>query len=63
MNTQPGADFAKGTFWQLFNTVTFMTDHLLGKSSDNRLTNAWYGYNKKLKTRALEKAIDMANVA
>lgn len=63
MDVQPGADFAKGTFWQLFNTVTFMTDHTLGRSADNRLTNAWYGHNKKLKTLALETAVEMANAA
>lgn len=63
MNTQPGADFAKGTFWQLFNTVTYLTDHTLGRNADNRLTNAWYGHNKKLKTRALETAVQMANAA
>lgn len=63
MNTQPGADFAKGTFWQLFNTVTFMTDHLLGRNPDNRLSNAWYGSNRNLKTKALEKAVEMATVA
>ena len=63
MNTQPGADFAKGTYWQLFNTVTFMTDHILGKSQDTRLTSAWYGYNRGLKTKALETAVEMANAA
>ena len=59
----PGADFAKGTYWQLFNTVTFMTDHILGKSQDTRLTSAWYGYNRGLKTKALETAVEMANAA
>lgn len=63
MDVQPGADFAKGTFWQLFNTVTYMTDHTLGRTADNRLTNAWYGHNKKLKTLALETAVEMANAA
>jgi Domain of unknown function (DUF932) len=63
MNTQPGAEFAKGSFWQLVNTVTFMTDHLLGKSQDTRLVNAWYGYNRKLKLNALEKAMEMAQAA
>ena len=63
MNTQPGAEFAKGSFWQLFNTVTYMTDHILGKSQDSRLVNSWYGYNRKLKTRALETAVEMANAA
>ena len=60
VETQPGAEFAKGSFWQLYNSVTFMTDHLLGKSVDNRLTNSWYGYNRNLKTKAMEKALEMA---
>jgi len=60
VGTQPGAEFAKGSFWQLFNTVTYMTDHLLGKNTDNRLTNSWYGYNRNLKTKAMEKALEMA---
>lgn len=63
MNTQPGAEFAKGSFWQLFNTVTYMTDHMLGKSQDSRLVSAWYGYSRKLKTQALEKAVEMASAA
>lgn len=61
VETQPGAEFAKGSFWQLFNTVTYMTDHLLGKNVDNRLTNSWYGYNRNLKTKAMEKALEMAS--
>jgi phage/plasmid-like protein (TIGR03299 family) len=63
MDTQPGAKFAQGTFWQLFNTVTYMTDHILGKSQDTRLTSAWYGYNRGLKTKALETAVSMAEAA
>ena len=63
VDTQPGAEFAKGSFWQLFNTVTYMTDHILGKSQDSRLVNSWYGYNRKLKTRALETAVEMAEAA
>jgi phage/plasmid-like protein (TIGR03299 family) len=61
LETQPGANFAKGSFWQLFNTVTYMTDHLLGRSADTRLASAWYGFNKGLKTKALEVAVEMAN--
>ncbi len=61
MHTQPGHEYAPGTFWQLFNTTTYMTDHLLGKSVDTRLTAAWYGYNKTLKTKALELAVEMAS--
>jgi phage/plasmid-like protein (TIGR03299 family) len=63
VETQPGAEFARGSFWQLFNTVTFFTDHLAGKTADTRLQSAWYGSNKMLKTRALETAIEMAEAA
>lgn len=63
VDTQPGAEFARGSFWQLFNTVTYLTDHLAGKTADTRLQSAWYGSNKMLKTRALETAIDMAEAA
>lgn len=61
VDTQPGADFARGTFWQLFNTVTYTADHLMGRTQDTRLTSAWYGNGRNMKTKALETAIEMAN--
>jgi len=61
VDTQPGADFARGTFWQLFNTVTYTADHLMGRTQDSRLTSAWYGNGRNMKTKALETAIEMAN--
>ena len=63
LHTQPGAEYAEGTWWQPFNAVTYMTDHLVGRSADTRLTSAWYGANKNLKTKALETAIEMAEAA
>ena len=63
LHTQPGAEYAEGTWWQPFNAVTFMTDHVIGRSADTRLTSAWYGYNKGVKTKALETAIEMAEAA
>lgn len=63
LHTQPGAEFGEGTWWQAFNTVTYMTDHLIGRSADTRLQSAWYGANKGLKTRALETAVEMADAA
>lgn len=61
LNDQPGAEFGRGSWWQAFNTVTYMTDHIIGRSADSRLTSAWYGANKGLKTKALELAVEMAN--
>ncbi len=63
LDQQPGAEYAEGTWWQAFNTVTYMTDHMLGRNADNRLTSAWYGYNKGVKTKALELAVEMADAA
>jgi phage/plasmid-like protein (TIGR03299 family) len=63
LHTQPGAEYAEGSWWQPFNAVTYMTDHLMGRSADTRLQSAWYGYNKGLKTKALELAVEMAEAA
>jgi len=63
LHTQPGHEYAEGTWWQPFNAVTFMTDHVIGRTADNRLSSAWYGQNKNLKTKALETAIEMAEAA
>lgn len=60
---QPGAELGRGTFWHGFNTVTFMADHILGRSADTRLQSAWYGTNRNLKTHAMEVALEMAEKA
>ena len=63
LHSQPGAELGEGTFWAAFNTVTYMTDHLIGRSADTRLQSAWYGTNQGLKTKALELAMEMADAA
>lgn len=60
VHTQPGANFAEGSWWQAFNAVTYMTDHEIGKTVDSRLTSAWFGANKNLKLKALETAVEYA---
>lgn len=63
IHTQPGNQFAEGSWWQAFNAVTFLTDHEIGKSADTRLTSAWFGPNKTLKLKALETAVEFAEAA
>ena len=63
IDTQPGAEFARGSWWQAFNTVTYMSDHLQGRSNDSRLQSAWYGSHLKKKQKALESAIEYAEAA
>jgi phage/plasmid-like protein (TIGR03299 family) len=61
IETQPGANLAPGTFWNLFNAVTFATDHVLGNSVDTRLQSAWYGANAAKKQEAMKLALEMAS--
>ena len=63
LDTQPGIEYASGSWWQAFNAVTYVTDHLHGRTADSRLQSAWYGYHKGVKTKALETAIEYAEAA
>lgn len=60
---QPGNEFAKGSWWQAFNAVTYALDHVVGRSNDTRLSSSWYGVNKDKKNKALSLAVDYANAA
>ena len=60
IETQPGAEFAKGTFWQMFNAVTYYVDHIKGRGNDTRLESAWFGTGHTQKQKALELAVSMA---
>jgi len=63
VETQPGADVAPGSFWNLFNGVTFLVDHHVGRSTDTRVANAWYGGARTLKQKALRRAVELAEAA
>jgi len=63
LEQQPGAEYAEGSWWQAFNSVTFITDHVQGRNQENRLANSWFGYNQTRKREALKTAIEFAEVA
>ena len=63
IESQPGAEFAPGSFWNLYNVVTYMADHELGREADTRMTSALFGANAKRKLDALDIAIDLAKAA
>ena len=63
LEVQPGAEFAAGTWWQAFNSVTFITDHVQGRNADNRLHSQWFGQNQARKVVAAEKAVEFATAA
>lgn len=63
LDTQPGANYGAGTWWQVFNAVTYATDHLIGNADETRLFSAFYGVGRKRKTAALSSAINFAKAA
>ena len=63
LETQPGAEFAEGSWWQAYNSVTYVTDHVQGRNADNRMYSAWFGGNQTRKKNALETAIEFAEAA
>lgn len=63
VQTQPGANFAEGSWWSAYNAVTYTTDHLLGRSADTRMQSAWFGSNQSKKVNALNRAVEFAEVS
>ena len=63
IGNQPGSKFAEGSWWQAFNAVTYIMDHLHGRNQDNRMASSWYGHGRKVKQDALESAIKFAEAA
>jgi phage/plasmid-like protein (TIGR03299 family) len=63
LNTQPGAHFGAGSWWQALNSVTYLTDHQMGRSEDSRLNSAWFGQNQARKVKAINKAVEYAEAA
>jgi phage/plasmid-like protein (TIGR03299 family) len=63
LSTQPGAQYGEGSWWQALNSVTYLTDHKMGRTADTRLESAWFGINQARKIRAVEKAVEYARAA
>lgn len=60
LETQPGHQFAPGTWWQAFNAVTYSIDHLIGRSRESALWSSWLGVNRQRKLTALDAALEYA---
>jgi phage/plasmid-like protein (TIGR03299 family) len=63
LETQPGAQYAEGSWWQAMNSVTYITDHVQGRNAENRLHSQWFGMNQARKVKAAETAVELANAA
>ena len=60
---QPGKEFAPNSWWQALNAVTYITDHMMGRTQEARLENMWYGLVKEKKLQALELAVEYAKMS
>ena len=63
VETQPGARYARSTWWNALNAVTYLTDHEVGRTTETRLHSAWYGKGDQRKRKALKLAVDYAQAA
>ena len=61
--TQPGAQYAEGSWWQALNSVTYLTDHVMGRQADTRIQSSWFGINQNRKLKAVNKAVEYARAA
>jgi phage/plasmid-like protein (TIGR03299 family) len=61
VDIQPGANIAPGSYWNLVNAITFLNSHELGRESDTRLYNQWFGSTQKQNIKALNLALEMAS--
>ena len=61
LESAPGQDFksCKGTLWGALNAVTYVIDHDMGRTRDNGLTSAWFGYTGDIKRKAFEIALEL----
>jgi phage/plasmid-like protein (TIGR03299 family) len=60
LEQQPGAEFARGSWWQGLNAATYVMDHMQGRSVDTRLANVWFGLGRNKKIKAFQTAVEMA---
>jgi phage/plasmid-like protein (TIGR03299 family) len=61
LDTQPGADFARGSWWQAMNATTFILSNEYGRNEESRLDSLWYGANQQRGLKAMKVALEMAS--
>lgn len=58
---QPGAEYAPGSLWNLFNAVTYITSNEYGRTDEARMTSLFYGQNKQRNLKALDLVMKVAD--
>lgn len=60
VDTQPGAEFGRGSWWQALNAVTYITSNEYGRTDESRFDSVMYGANASCNIKALNLALEMA---
>ena len=63
LDTQIGAKFCSRFFLERIQYCYLHEDHVQGRTTDGRLTSSWYGRNRRVKLKALDTALEMAETA
>jgi len=63
LETQPGHDIVPGTWWNAFNAITYMSNHVIGRNEETRKYNLLYGNSVNLIQQAANEAIKFAEAA
>jgi hypothetical protein len=58
VNSQPGADMARGTAWGVLNAITYDVDHMRGRGESSAVESSMFGEGANLKAKALELALE-----
>lgn len=64
MLNSPGCDLTSShdTLWGAVNGVSYYADHERGMTQEARLSQGWFGVGDKLKTKAIDIAVEMAGI-
>jgi phage/plasmid-like protein (TIGR03299 family) len=60
VETSPGHQASPGSWWNVFNAATYITNHDFGRSEDNRMSSLWMGGNQERNEKALNFALELA---
>jgi phage/plasmid-like protein (TIGR03299 family) len=60
IETQPGAEMSRGSWWSAFHGVTYHEDHGRWEGKDEPIASKLYGAGAERKKRALDVALEMA---
>ncbi len=60
VETGPGQDIGRGSYWWAYNGITAYLNHEASRNSHNRLNSLWFGTNATMSQKALDTALALS---